>query len=1395
MSFNSLLVPFFLLLLPLIQAGTRERTIARTVFTNSLTPPAGWKIQNSRKLQPAVFFLSTRNKSLPPEYRSCAKRQAGFTYVYKVAAGIYRVILGFAEIQRSSCKKGLRRFTAEVNNRSVKGIAVFEAVGCRKPFDLVFNDIEVGPNKRLLITLKPEVGVPILSNFQIVKNPAPSTEFSPSPSPESPGPNNPITVFEIDAAGDTDRPGDIDGFSQSFKQLKSIANTEQGDVFSRHRFGATFTYILPVQPDVSYDVQMQFAESYIPGCIVGFRIFDVSVYDADKRVNAGKSIANLDVFERAGCATALVESLSDISVGPSGLLAVKFDGNVQNAMVSGIIVTTTDPNYFTAPSPDPSPGGVPTSDNVEINVGGPGDPDVPGTTKTFTRKSITESSNVDAFVFQSARQGAEFEYVFNLVPGAYDVLLGFSENADPKFCSEPGKRVFDVYVNGLIQLEGFDIFEEAGCLTGFEVLLRGQTVGSAETKPMTLKFISVADVAQINYIKISPAEKVCIPDSSTGEIPEEDGHAAHAVPGSYPLQISADSEKSYVDADEDGFYTVDIDGGASHSHFFDAANGITGRIREYKWTIVETNVVLSTEKAFTYDFPLGTTRLKLTVVDNSCTRDEAETTITVTGSRQPGQYCYYYSGLTELPLVGEAAIGQRADFAAVSTASKLGFPDFAFDKTLFAVRCVFFLQVDEDSEVSEIGVVTSGSGVAKVYKGEDLLIHSSSGNKRSTSLSVGLIGFEVVYLRTSLLETPKLKFLVNNTIPASNKIFHDRATVKPILTSLSPSEGKTAGGALVKVSGYGLYFPFTVQFGDQTVAVQKAGRKPTQFFVTSPTVSSTDTVQVSITTTAGITSNIINFSYGGTCDPVSFTRRAVLQSNGKDVDFLILPTSTVIGQDGKIYVGTLAGSVQVVGYDPQTLQTTSHCYSKPIKDDQFGKGTIAASRVILGITFDPRDKILRPYVTTSTYSWYKSNRIEQSNKRAWQNGAVDRLKPGTDPSDEGVCLVYDKRIVSNLPVSNHDHSVNDLLFTNDGDLLIGVGGFTNMGLPGYRLGGFWETHLSAALLIAKTSKRKFDGKIVYDKPEAPRLAKKISGDVDIYATGLRNTFAMTMTGKGDIYATDNGPNCGFGNIGSSCSDYNEKNASKWNWEEKIDWPGQAEEGLPICPYSLNRPDKVLHIKKDRWYGHPNLNRGDKECAWIDPYDDKTVFDKPAPSIYEKPMTTIKSPVTGISEYRAKHFCGELRGELILSTYKNKTTYRMGVSGSTVTSGPDQISENGGIRFVETQHGDLIFPWFLEKKLFVLQPNVKPQASLFIAGAVPFRHGKKGGTLINVGGSNFGVLPQVMIGKKNCQVMRSSDTEITCVVPSARSGGPQSMSVTSAKGETDTLVDAVLYMNV
>lgn len=128
-------------------------------------------------------------------------------------------------------------------------------------------------------------------------------------------------------------------------------------------------------------------------------------------------------------------------------------------------------------------------------------------------------------------------------------------------------------------------------------------------------------------------------------------------------------------------------------------------------------------------------------------------------------------------------------------------------------------------------------------------------------------------------------------------------------------------------------------------------------------------------------------------------------------------------------------------------------------------------------------------------------------------------------------------IVTGLPVSDHDHGINGLLFGDQGELYILVGGNTNSGVEGglssSRLQK--ENVLSAAVLVADVKRPDFDGVLTYDNDDDGNLVGGVG--VEVFAHGLRNPFDLVLHSEtGKLYATDNGPNYGYGEVSVSCED-------------------------------------------------------------------------------------------------------------------------------------------------------------------------------------------------------------------------------------------------------------------
>lgn len=1137
------------------------------------------------------------------------------------------------------------------------------------------------------------------------------------------------------------------------------------------------------------------------GCIIGRRGFQYIVN--------GVSSPLFSVSEQVGCDSAYYTDIS-FTVGDDLLIRLKFDAipgrwisSISNFELFSSADSTSEtpvPTVVSVPSPPPT-SVDPTDVNIELDTG----PDfsIAGTTSITHSGTISTSgiSNVPSNVFRTSRQGMEFELRFDLKPGVYDVELGFAED---EFCST-GERVFNVHMNGKSRLEAYDIYKAAGgCRSAVMEKLTAQAIDPLLTEPLLIQFKAVASDARLSFVRITSAREQCVPESADATSTSD--HLAHSVPGSYPMS----GAPSFVDRKGVGYVRVKIDGGTSHTHF--SNNGISGRLISYVWTIPETGEIISTEPAFERDFPLGTTRLKLTVVDNVCSKHEAETSVSVTGNMQPGAYCYYYQRTKDVSLPGTLLEAPSPTFSAISKSVNFGFPSFPFDDSPFTARCIFSVPIVEKIGTVVVSVAVTGSNTVHIFEGADLVIDSDTISKSAPIIAAaGLLSFEVIYKHTDLSRPASLSFMMNGSVPTN--VVHDQSTVRPIITSVSPSSASIEGGGRVKVSGFGLYRPLVFHFGSQTADAELEGATSTEVFALAPFVTDVDLVDFKVENSIGYASNVLQFSYTTACDDVKFDKSRIITPDGENIP-LLQPTCVALWQDGKLYLGTRVGNIQVVEYDRETLVTKSICHSDTLADERYLKpdGTFSP-REFLGITFDPRDTVPKPYVSVSTMFWEKRAFINRDNKKAWSNGAVERFMPATAETlsrDPTQCLQHDRNIVSNLPVGDGDHSVSEIVFSQGGDLLITVGGFTNMGLPLAVQTGNWETYFSASVVRAKLSKGiYFNGIIPYTTPENLRTAAPIRGytDVEIYATGFRNPFTLAMARTGKIYALDNGPNCGYGNASSSCSEYVEADAALRSTSKKENFPGAAVLGTKEgCKYSAKRHDKLLEVKEGRFYGHPNIQRAiltqsPGECAYVDPLTNVVPppFNSLPPSNYEPVMAMVRSPKTGLREYGSNVFCGKMRGDLIISQLNSRGVTRVVINENGGLNGnPFELTNNGGLRVEENVHGDLLFPIYgilVPPGILIMKPQLTSRTGLLAVNALPFRHGRAGGTLLTVGGWGFETGASVEVGGTACPVGNVTPTEIVCRVP-AHDGIHNSVSVSVTMGEVSSeLSGAVLYMDV
>jgi glucose/arabinose dehydrogenase len=550
-----------------------------------------------------------------------------------------------------------------------------------------------------------------------------------------------------------------------------------------------------------------------------------------------------------------------------------------------------------------------------------------------------------------------------------------------------------------------------------------------------------------------------------------------------------------------------------------------------------------------------------------------------------------------------------------------------------------------------------------------------------------------------------------------------------------PQTGNVAGGGIVSISGTGftasaaetiVFFGQTPVTGDSKIAVINE----TTIQVQAPPLSS-GTVQVRVATPVG-DSNFVTYTYIDGM-PISFKTGTIL-SGAYGV------TCIATAPNGDLYIGTQTGTIIKLKLD-DNYNIVSNTKSYVIANENS-----PLFRSILGITFDPMDlEGEAVYVSHST--------LFHGQITDFYNGKVSRVSGDLNVVED---------VVTGLPVSDLDHGVNGLVFDDNGNLYIQVGANTNAGVPGnLSSSGLQEDGVfSGATLMAHLNRLNFDGDITYDEN-----GNQASGwDVEIFASGERNPFDITLHSNGYLYGTDNGPNYEFGKTSVDC---------------KTEAPDPFEK------------DELNLLEKGGYYGSANRKRGQtdpRQCKWRS-------NTSPSDEEYTAPIALLESSTDGIIEFQSDHFFGQLRGNLILGRYKGGL-YRAELSsdGRSVLRNPSMFNKNGGLTLTQGPDGTLFVVKNDEGKVIYLSPD-ESVASLGVdvKSVFPRRGPQEGGSLLTIYGDKLDALgrPTVTVGGKVCPLSGPvSTSKLTCRLPS----GTGTVDIVVSSGEqSDTFERGYRYI--
>ena len=157
------------------------------------------------------------------------------------------------------------------------------------------------------------------------------------------------------------------------------------------------------------------------------------------------------------------------------------------------------------------------------------------------------------------------------------------------------------------------------------------------------------------------------------------------------------------------------------------------------------------------------------------------------------------------------------------------------------------------------------------------------------------------------------------------------------------------------------------------------------------------------------------------------------------------------------------------------------------------------------------------------------------------------------------------------------------------------------------------------------------------------------------------------------------------------------------------------------------------------------------------------------------MSKIESSASGLVQYTARTFGGQLKGELVASkpAYSSRgltSRATLDATGKKLVGSITTLFEASGVCIMMNAYGALYMPRVYQGHIVVLEPEYEPPESKSTLIAVsPMRGPAAGGNRVLVTGHNFGSSPIATFGGKECtniSNVASDGTSFTCVVPPA-----------------------------
>lgn len=989
------------------------------------------------------------------------------------------------------------------------------------------------------------------------------------------------------------------------------------------------------------------------------------------------------------------------------------------------------------------------------------------------------SGTPDQPLYQSERYG-NLTYDIPVTNSTYNVNLKFAE----VFWQETGRRVFDVVIEGQSAIDDLDIFAQVGVNAAYDEMITGVEVTDGE---LNIELITEVDNAKLAAIEILPGTPTV---QFSQSVPYQDGEE---VGSSTVVVLTRGGDTSGTSQVE-----VQITGGtATAGADYDGTS----------FPLLVTFGPSETSKPVT--IPI------LQDPDQEGTEDITFQVTAISGGTNIGPNSTALLQIIddEAPVVAEVRVNAGGGtYVDLDTNIYSSDQFFTGGSTTSTTAEIFKTEDDALYQTERVGSsfgyeipIGNGNYIVNLHFSEN--VHDDFGERVFDVQVEGQLEVDDldIYARSinaffpgknsALVVTLPQVSITDETLSLQLTSSIDVATISAIeaiplvgpfaLLSQTNSETVVAeGGAgdtysLVLNSEPTHDVTIAIQAGSQlTASTTSVTFTPLNYDI--PQVVTLDAVNDSLpegTQTVAVTHTVtsVDPAYDG-IDVTPELSVKILDDDVPPVEFsvhtgasTILPTTATWGPDGRLYVGHVTGEIKAFTFDDTYTLVATETIS-----------TIQglSNPNILGLGFSPFDDSAAPtlYVSHAQLFANGGGPFPETELSPY-SGQVTVL--------EGPSFSVIKPLITGLPTSNHDHGINGLAFDNHGDLYVAVGGNTNAGVTHGSIGGIPESPFSAAVLKATITDPSFNGVIEYELPPEfvppagltfpPETSQVWGGiasvapgvDVSIFSDGLRNPYDLVWTTSGRLYATDNGPNDGFGNASTGPT---------------TEIPAGAG------------PDELNLLFEGDYYGHPNRNRGLTDPTQYVYYHSTEAS---IPGVYTAPLALAEASTNGLDEYRATTFGGQLRGSLIAQQWNDKLyNWTLSPDGQTVVNAITYPDVANGLDVLTGPGGAILGIDYAENQVTIAQP-VTTEIDPIAYDIFPWRASELGGNSFVIGGENFGNLGNttVTIGGISATLTAVSSSRIKGILPAFPvTGTLLDVSVTSA-GTNSLIPDAFMALAI